>query len=683
MKKLIFIIAIVSALLSSCLTINSLDAGLESLTLDLRFNLFPDTSAASDSIVIISVDDASLESMEWLGWPWPRQIWSDMTGFLFQAGAKVVYFDITFSTSSTFSATEDSIFGANAQNGNTVFITGLGREEGLPIPQNALIDLHPPQTENSAAPFLFASPPVLPIASGAKFLAAPYAYPDADGIFRQSPVFFPTDTSAVPSAALAIAMIFRNDYSPAFTNGKLLFNDSEFPLTEDYEMQVRFNGPVGTYRTISADAVFSAMMGDTTALQPSSLNGAIVLVGYTASDLMDLKPMPYSARCPGVEVIANTVDNLLHGRYVATTGSLITLLLVFLVSLSVAAALAFIPRVIPASLTGLAVIIVYAGVCLAVFKYNDLWLEAVPPVASGVLTLLAGSVIAYQFATKEKRFLRSAFSQYLSPAIVSQVSKNPKMLRLGGEKKVMTAFFSDVQGFTTISEQLDPQDLVKLLNIYLTEMTDIILESGGTVDKFEGDAIIAFWGAPVEYPDHAMRGTGAALECQRRHADLNRRLKEIGFPELHTRMGLASGSMVVGNMGSDKRFDYTMMGTDVNLASRLEGVNKVYGTSILLSDSTRKELTEEIICREIDTVMVVGQKKPVTIWEPLAEMPLCAGKYSEALVLYRNGNFKKALELLEQIENDGPSETIKARCKEFIAVGAPQDWDGVWALTSK
>lgn len=663
------------------LTINTFDQGLEHLTLDLRFNLFPDVSAVNDSIIIISVDDASLESMNWLGWPWPRQIWSDITAFFYRSGVEVLYFDLTFSTSSTFSASEDSVFGAVAALGKTVFITALGREEGQPIPDNALIDLQVP--ENDLLPFRLASPPVDEIAESASYLASPYAYPDNDGIFRKSPLFFPTENGIVPSPALAIAMLFRSNHNLSFHNEALVWNNSEIPLSDNNEMQVRFAGPSGSYRTIPIADVFAAMTGDTTNLSPASLDGKILMIGYTASDLMDLKPTPYSARCPGVEVIANSLDNILSGRHIQTHGKLTTLFLTLLLSFAVASALVFIHKVIPASLTGLLAILTYAGISLLLFKHLDIWLVSVTPISSGLLTLLGGSVVAYQIATKDKKFLKAAFSQYLSPAIVSQVSKNPEMLKLGGEKKVMTAFFSDVAGFTTISEKLDPQDLVKLLNIYLTKMTDVILESGGTVDKFEGDAIIAFWGAPIEYTDHAARAVKSALECQRLHAEMNMYLKTINYPELQTRMGLASGTMVVGNMGSDKRFDYTMMGTDVNLASRLEGVNKVYGTPILISDKTKNLLPDNILCRKIDTVMVVGQHTPVEVYEPVLEMPVFTERYNKGILLYSKGNFQDALTIFESIKNDSPSNTMATRCKNFIKDGAPPNWDGTWVLTSK
>ncbi|MCP4646844.1 MAG: CHASE2 domain-containing protein, partial [bacterium] len=248
---------------------------------------------------------------------------------------------------------------------------------------------------------------------------------------------FPAEGGFVPSPALAIAMLFTEKTSSSLNGDKFIFNGNDFPVNENYEMQVRFAGPSGSYRSISVEEMFAAMAGDTTALQPSSLDGKIVMVGYTASDLMDLKPMPYSPRCPGVEVIANTVDNILTGRHVATHGNVTTLLLTLFLSLAVASSLVFISRVIPASLTGLFFILGYAALCLLLFSSSNIWLKAVPPLTSGILTLLAGSVVAYRYATKDKKFLKAAFSQYLSPAIVSQVAKHPEMLKLGGEKKVM------------------------------------------------------------------------------------------------------------------------------------------------------------------------------------------------------------------------------------------------------
>ncbi|PIE53140.1 hypothetical protein CSA37_03295 [Candidatus Fermentibacteria bacterium] len=676
MKKHLFIIAAAAALIGSAVHLSGMDSNLENLTLDMRFRMNP--ADASNEIIIIGVDQASLESMDWLGWPWPRQIWSDMTGWLQSSGASVVYFDITFTGSSTFSAMEDSVFGAAASEGNTVFITGLGRDEGNPLPENALLNI----PGASGTPYIYASPPVEPIASGATLLAAPYAFPDPDGTFRSIPLLFPAEGGSVPSAPLAIAML-ASGAEPSVSEGRLHLGEHTFPLNDRNEMQVRFAGPAGTYRTVSVGDVLNAMTGTESSVRTEDFSDAVVLIGYTASDLMDLKPMPYSARCPGVEVIANTVDNLLSGRFVNKLGTLSAVLLSIFAAAGVAAALSFIPGVIPASFTGFSVVLLYWTVTLVSFSNWNIWLPQVPPVLSGLLTLLAGSVIAYRFATREKRFLREAFSQYLSPAVVAQVAANPETLRLGGEKRVMTAFFSDVAGFTSISEQLDPSDLVTLLNTYLSEMTDIILESEGTVDKFEGDAIIAFWGAPVSMEDHAEKAVRAAIACRDRHLDLNRRLREKGFPELHTRIGLASGPMVVGNMGSEKRFDYTIMGSDVNLASRLEGVNKFYGTEILMAGATRAYLPENIITRKIDTVLVVGQKKPVTIWEPISSLEPVHTDYEAAMDLYRKGLFEEAERVFSAHPEDPPSCVLADRCRKLAEKGCPHSWNGIWKLTSK
>jgi adenylate cyclase len=680
MKKTLFMIAAASSLLSGALYLSGAGANLEHHTVDMRFRMFPDTESAWDSVLIVAVDGASLESMNWLGWPWPRQIWADITDYLFLNGASAVFFDITFATSSTFSASEDSILGAAASRGNTVFITALGRNQGDSIPAWAILDI----SLHDEEPYRFAQPPVGPIAEGAAALAAPYAFPDPDGIFRRYPLFFPVTGGAMPSPALALAMLHTGQGEAVYSHGVLHFRGHRIPLSGSHEVQLRYRGPAGTYETIPVGTLLNAMLGDPSAdWSPSGLEGKIVLIGYTAADLMDLKPTPYSARTPGVEVIATALDNILTGSFLTGHGPATTLLLSLLLSLLAATALAFVPRVIPAALLALLANAAYAAAALLAFRNGNFLLEMVPPLASGLLTLLAGSVVAYLYATRDSRFLKAAFSQYLSPEVVSQVAANPEMLRLGGEKRFMTAFFSDVGGFTTISEKLDPKDLVALLNIYLTKMTDIILESGGTVDKFEGDAIIAFWGAPLDIPDHAPRAVSAALECTGMHREMNEFLEAAGYPALCTRIGLASGQMVVGNMGSDKRFDYTIMGSDVNLASRLEGVNKVYGTGILISGTTRELLPESFPCREIDTVMVVGQKTPVTIWEPLTETTPATEAYARGLALYRQRRWKEAEKAFESAGDDPPSCFMAAECRQYACEPPPGNWNGIRILTSK
>ncbi|MBU4388541.1 MAG: adenylate/guanylate cyclase domain-containing protein, partial [Proteobacteria bacterium] len=271
---------------------------------------------------------------------------------------------------------------------------------------------------------------------------------------------------------------------------------------------------------------------------------------------------------------------------------------------------------------------------------------------------------------------------------------SPEKLVLGGEQRVITAFFSDVQGFTSISESLTPHELVELLNEFLTEMTDIILNNEGTVDKFEGDAIIAFFGAPNYLENQAEVACKSCVEMQKRLAELRIKWKESNKPELKMRIGLCTGSAVVGNMGSKNRMDYTMMGDTVNTAARLEGVNKIYGIYTLISETTYESGGKGFLTREIDSIKVVGKKEPVSIYELIGfsddnneKMQKITGLYSKGLNAYRNRNWEKAVEffkdVLEVAPDDGPSITMLARCKEFILNPPEKDWDGSFSMKTK
>ncbi|MCG2830652.1 MAG: adenylate/guanylate cyclase domain-containing protein, partial [Desulfobacteraceae bacterium] len=271
---------------------------------------------------------------------------------------------------------------------------------------------------------------------------------------------------------------------------------------------------------------------------------------------------------------------------------------------------------------------------------------------------------------------------------------SPEKLVLGGEQRVITAFFSDVQGFTSISESLTPHELVELLNEFLTEMTDIILNNEGTVDKFEGDAIIAFFGAPNYLENQAEVACKSCVEMQKRLAELRTKWKELNKPELKMRIGLCTGSAVVGNMGSKNRMDYTMMGDTVNTAARLEGVNKIYGIYTLISETTYESGGKGFLTREIDSIKVVGKKEPVSIYELIGfsddnneKMQKITGLYSKGLNAYRNRNWEKAVEffkdVLEVAPDDGPSITMLARCKEFILNPPEKDWDGSFSMKTK
>jgi adenylate cyclase len=302
------------------------------------------------------------------------------------------------------------------------------------------------------------------------------------------------------------------------------------------------------------------------------------------------------------------------------------------------------------------------------------------------MALVNSVIFNYLTEGKQKRFIRSAFNQYLSVEVINRILDNPALLTLGGEKRELSILFSDIQGFSTISERLTPEQLVQLLNDYLTDMTDIIMEEGGTLDKYEGDAIIAFWNAPLEQPDHAMRICRAVLKCQRTLAARREEFYQRIGAWIYVRIGVHTGDVVVGNIGSKKRFDYTMLGDAANLASRLEGANKYFGTFTMISESTWLQTNQAFIGREIGTLKVVGRNTPVTVFELLGfkhePIPTGINQYHQGLELYKKGQLKQAADIFAQLPDDPVAQVYLARCRKEQE-NVPVDWSGIWVLDEK
>ncbi|MBF0153982.1 MAG: adenylate/guanylate cyclase domain-containing protein [Magnetococcales bacterium] len=418
----------------------------------------------------------------------------------------------------------------------------------------------------------------------------------------------------------------------------------------------------------------------------------IVLVGDTSEVSHDWFDTPVGS-VYGVEIIADTINTILKGTPLRPA----SLPLEILASLTVMLGLLLAGQFQHPAVRWLATIVLFAGYIAVVtaqyVTFGTVFSMSYVLVA-GLLGFLVINLRAFLLERGQKTMIKSAFGQYLSPKVVDILVKDPSKLSLGGEQREMTAFFSDVAGFSSISEKLTPTELVQLLNEYLTAMCNIIAQYDGTVDKFEGDAIIAFWGAPLDQLDHAKLACYTSIDMQKYMVELRERLTNEGRPLMKVRIGLNSGPMVVGNMGSAQRMDYTIMGDAVNLAARLEGANKFYSTFTMLSQFTYKQAEEFIDARQLDVVRVVGKKEPVGIYElldrkgatsgPLAD---CVAQYNKGLEKYRARDFAGALQeftkALDIIAQDGPSLTYQQRCQEYIQTPPPADWDGVFQFTSK
>ena len=517
--------------------------------------------------------------------------------------------------------------------------------------------------------------------------------PEMDGVVRWVPTLMQHDEYMFPPLSLQVAR--EAVQSPLAVNiyefgvEKMALGEIPIPVKENGDILINYYGPALTFDHISATDILTGKVGQ------EELSGKIVLVGATAAGIHDIHTSPFGPLFPGVEIHANIMESILQNDYLMRPEwlSILDLLMIALSGLF----LGLVSQKYKAygAATFLAFgMLGYLAFDFYLFTQKGLWVNTVYPIFTQLFVYSGLILYHFGFEQREKRFIKGAFSQYLAPTVVNQLVDNPDFLKLGGERREITAFFSDVAGFSSISEKLEPEKLVKLLNDYLTKMTDIILKYEGTVDKFEGDAIIAFFGAPLIFKDHALRSCLVSVEMQECLETMRTEWRAQGEPELFMRIGVNTGPAVVGNMGSTTRLDYTMMGDSVNLAARLEGVNKQYKTYTMISESTYEQAKDGIEAREVDLIRVVGKREPVRIYELLgkkgkldATMEQILPFFIEGYELYKKREWNKSAEFFEKVlainSEDGPSLTYFERCITFQVHPPTDDWDGVFSMGSK
>jgi adenylate cyclase len=677
----------------------------EARTFDWRARLLTPRDSGSDAVRLILLDQPSLDwaaKENGLSWPWPREVYGAILDFCHRGGAKAVAFDVLYTEPSTYGVADDKAFAAaGKQLGNFVLPVFLGRESGKTGVWPADMPPDPLAIEGldawlagiparDAPVYPKAAFPVPEVAAGAKILGNVSQDPEFDGIYRRVNLFGIFDGRAVPSLPLAARMLAEPDMAASIAGHTLRLGPVTVPLDDAGRVIPRWRRS-SDFKSVSAAAVIRSELalreGGKPDLDPAIFTGRYVLFGFSAPGLLDLRSSPVSGVTSGVEIHAQALQSLLAGDFLRITPQFARWLLA--VGLAVAAGLAV--SLTTGAVASAVSIVVFLPlpILLALAAYAlGLWLPLALPQAAVVGSLGTAVLIGYATEGRQKRFIKSAFRQYLSPDVIEALIAHPERMSLGGELRELTIFFSDLQGFTGISEGLSPQDLTALLNKYLTAMTDIILEEGGTVDKYEGDAIIAFWNAPLDQPDHAARAVRAALRCQDKLAALRPAFRARTGHDLHMRVGINTGQAVVGNMGSDSRFDYTMLGDAVNLASRLEGINKQFGTYTMVSQATRDAAGSAFVSRRIACVAVVGRAEPVDVYEPhwpAAAVPLADvhTAYAEALDVFTAGDFSAALAAFQAIADADPAATsYVARCKRLLA-DPPTAWNGVCVMTSK
>lgn len=464
--------------------------------------------------------------------------------------------------------------------------------------------------------------------------------------------------------------------------------DLDIATDEIGNVLINYRGPAETFPHYPATAIID---GD---VPSSAFQDKIVLIGVTATAVADVRVTPFAEVFPGVEIHATVIDNILQQDFIRRPNALIVVDAAVLFGFAVLLGLVLQRyRGVNGSLITIATFVGYLGLSQQLFVATGIALSLIYPLLLVVATYAAIVVFQYVTEEREKRKVRRALDLYLSPSMANLVSEQPERLTLGGEKRDLTVFFSDIRGFTSISEQLEPEQLVDLLNAYLGEMTDIVFEHDGMLDKYIGDAVMAVWGAPLPQPDHAERACLATLAMTRRLAELNRRWRERGWPTIEIGCGLNSGPMVFGNMGSSRHLSLTVMGDNVNLGSRLEGTNKLYGTSIIASESTVAAAADVITARELDLVRVKGKAAPVRIYEILghrhehSHWESLIERFGFGLAAFREREWSEARghfsAVLEKTPTDAPSRLYLDRCRQYAAHPPPNDWTGVTVLEGK
>lgn len=726
-----------------CLTGNQFLDFMELKALDLRF-VARGCKPPGLFAVLATIDEKSLDEIG--RWPWSRDKIAELIERLSEMGARVIAMDIVFSEPEENSTRRfidrmqqearslnigNAEFGqfleqAREQADNDGILAAAIRDSGATVvlgyffhfSEKEIAHLGKKEFEHRAGNISrsavklvrFSSPEakkskvfeaLLPEANIERLARASRAcgyyniFPDKDGTVRWLPLVVRYQDHFYPTLALeAVRAYIGNiplslrvaDYGiQAIEIGRV-----SIPTDEMGRMLINYRGGPGTFPHYSAADILAGKV------RPEAIKDRLVFVGSTAIGVFDLRVTPFSSVYPGLEVHANVADNILRQTFLFRPGwaSLFDLAAILCLGLLTGLVL---PRLRVFGSVML-IVVLFGGYLLAsqvLFVHRGIWLNAVYPLLTVAVVYTAVTLYRYVTEEREKKKIRGAFAYYVSDSVVNEMLKHPEKLKLGGEKKELTVLFSDIRGFTTLAESMAPEALVHLLNEYLTEMTNVVLELGGLLDKYIGDAVMAVFGAPLEQPDHPRRACDAALAMIRRLGELQKKWKAEGNPLLDIGIGINTGHMVVGNMGSERRFDYTVMGDAVNLSSRLEGITREYGTRVVISEFTRERVEKDFFCRELDAVRVKGRVRPVRIFElscPKTESEVdprvaVLEPFSQGLRHYRAREWEQAESMFHRVlsllPDDYPARLYLRRL-EALRRNPPQEaWDGVFTMSIK
>ncbi|RKX94648.1 MAG: adenylate/guanylate cyclase domain-containing protein [Spirochaetes bacterium] len=685
---LMLVIGFFSALVMVVLSNLTFFENLEHKLTDFRFALRgPNYEGIKKSnIVIVAIDDQSIASIPYK-YPWPRTYHAKLVENLKKAGARIITFDIEFTEKSRIDPKQDVIFRDAIEKAGNVVLAGKmmvkksGNYEMISL-------LEPIDILREVAPYGIVD---------TKF--------DSDGFVRRYILFRDYNNLRYLSLGLQTIASYMGlkgnqmDWLKQLPNGDFIIGN-RYKIKKYDNLPsafINYYGPANSFKTISYEQVIDDK-GFKLLLDKNTFKDKIVLVGSTVTEHHDLFSTPFyisggEMLTPGVEIHANFIQSVLDQNFISGVNIAIVYFISFIFALSIAY---LIKRTKP--LIGIAssivIGIVYFVINIMLFINFNILMNLITPTTAIGLAFVACSAYQYFSEEKEKIYIRSVFKHYLAENVVDTVLQETDALSFGGKKQHLTVLFSDIRSFTSYSEKYSPEEVVSILGEYLTEMVDIILKYGGMLDKFVGDEIMAVFGAPHYFKDHAEKACLTALEMIRALDRLKEKWEQEGRDTFDIGIGINTGDMIVGNLGSKQIFDYTVIGDAVNLGARLEGINKVYPTvnHIILSEYTKNEISDNLVTRELDSVRVKGKRKPVAIYELVGEREVMVypkeflKHFEKGLFLYKRMKWEEASEEFKKAlshRDDEISKMYIKRCKHFMKYPPAPDWDGVFTLKTK
>ena len=663
---------------------------------------------ASDDILIVDIDERSLKELG--QWPWQRYKMAKILENLTKAEVGIIGLDIVFAEPDNSSPLkvlkELGIKTKNPPDFDKILALAIGSSPTIagyvfgfdkvftsgttPQIPAIFIEKNLPQNGN----FLLEASSItlnIPIIQDSAYSSGFFnTFPDNDGIVRSVPLLIKYNDEVFPSlslemirAALGVSKVFIN-YSQTGIES-INIGDLTIPTDRHGRLFVNYKGKSKSFSYLSAVDIYNNNF------DKDLVKGKIILVGTSALGLLDLRATPFESTFAGVEVHANAIDNIINKDFIYRPdwAEAVDIFVIIVSGAILAIIFTFAPALFLALFSFLVFGIFFLFIYYMLF-YEGIILNTIFPLVTMVTLFATSMIINYFFETKQKELIKDKFSKKVSPAVVEDLLKHASSNTLEIREKEITIFFSDIRGFTSISEKIgSPKKLIELLNRYMTPMVEVIIKYHGTIDKFIGDAIMAYWNAPNDLKNHQDNAIMCAIDQIKRLKKLNVQLQNEKLPIINIGIGIHTGIATVGEMGSEGRSDYTVIGDNVNLASRLEGLNKYYGSHIIISEHTYKDLKNEYAIRELDTVRVKGKEHPVKIYEVLGSVDSRIDKeiklYNAALGLYKNSDFVEAKKLFVKLyESDNLKlyDIYIKRCAELIK-NPPKKFEGIYEFTTK